>query len=128
LILIRCWPEWNNDGKFDILAKNLWSLASKKCFSCVLARNCSVQQSLAHYALLIVSEDRQTFAEDFLRKRNYAEFSRQRSLIDGGKYRKEELANESEHNLLSRSSCHKIEKYTRFAVPEGTLVNDMIQK
>ncbi|CAF4186364.1 unnamed protein product, partial [Rotaria magnacalcarata] len=62
-----------NEGKFDKLAENLWSLTSAKLFSCVLARDPSSVNSFGHYALMIVPVQDQRLAEDILRKRNYTE-------------------------------------------------------
>ncbi|CAF5138184.1 unnamed protein product [Rotaria sp. Silwood1] len=74
IILIRCWPEASNEGKFDKLAENLWSLTSAKLFSCVLAQDHSSINSFGHYALLIVLIQTQRLAEEILRKRNYTEY------------------------------------------------------
>ncbi len=121
MILIRCSPESNNDGKFDKLAENLWSLTSMKSFSCVLARD----PSSAHYALLIVPIQKQNLAEDILRKRNYTEYIFDQQFIYENQ-RNTQLAKiiqyQSHHTLLNRSSLTTRDKYVQFCLAEGTYV------
>ncbi len=125
MILIRCWPESNNDGKFDKLAENLWSLTSIKLFSCVLARDSSSINTLAHYALVIVPVQKQELAEDILRKRNYTEyiFDEQFVYDNNSKTQLSKIIQyQSHHTLLNRSSLHNITKYVQFCLSEGTYV------
>ncbi|UJR13257.1 hypothetical protein I4U23_000278 [Adineta vaga] len=122
MILIRCWPESTNEGKFDKLAENLWSLSSMKLFSCVLARNSTI---LTHYGLIIVPIEKQNFAEDLLRKRNYTEWIFHEQLLDDN-HSQTQLTRinqyQSQHTLSFEESLRSISKYVQFCLQEGTYV------
>jgi hypothetical protein len=122
---MRCWPESSNDGKFDKLAENLWSLTSAKLFSCVLARDPSSMNTLGHYALMIVPVQKQGLAEDILRKRNYTEYIFDEQLLSDSNS-KTQLSKinryQSHHTLPDRSSFHDSSKYVQFCLSEGTYV------
>ncbi|CAF1158075.1 unnamed protein product [Rotaria sordida] len=125
IILIRCWPESNNEGKFDKLAENLWSLTSAKLFSCVLARDPSYVNSFGHYALMIVPVQAQRLAEETLYKRNYTEYIFDEQFISDNNI-KTQLSKinqyQSHHTLSIRSSLPSITKYVQFCLSEGTYV------
>ncbi|CAF3693237.1 unnamed protein product [Adineta steineri] len=129
IILIRCWPESTNEGKFDKLAENLWSLTSAKLFSCVLARDPSfMNNNLGHYALIIVPIEKQTLAEDILRKRNYTEYIFNEQIIyeNNSKTQLTKINQyQSYHTLSTRSSLHSIAKYVQFCLSEGTYIKIM---
>lgn len=79
-----------------------------KLFTCVLARNPTSIDTLIHYALIIVPLQKQNFAEDLLRKRNFTDFIvEQISSIDN-----------------QRSSIDYSNKYVQFCASEGTFVRD----
>ncbi|CAF4163913.1 unnamed protein product, partial [Rotaria sp. Silwood2] len=126
IILIRCWPESSNEGKFDKLAENLWSLTSAKLFSCVLARNSSSINSFGHYALMIVPIQAQRLAEEILRKRNYTEyiFDDEQLISDSNSKTRLSKINQyqSHHTLSARSSLPSVSKYVQFCLSEGTYV------
>ncbi|CAF0858776.1 unnamed protein product [Rotaria sp. Silwood1] len=126
IILIRCWPEASNEGKFDKLAENLWSLTSAKLFSCVLARDPSYINSFGHYALMIVPVQAQRLAEEILRKRNYTEyiFDDEQFISDSNSKTRLSKINQyqSHHTLSTRSSLPSVVKYVQFCLSEGTYV------
>ncbi|CAF1259842.1 unnamed protein product [Rotaria magnacalcarata] len=125
IILIRCWPESMNEGKFDKLAENLWSLTSAKLFSCVLARDPSSVNSFGHYALMIVPVQDQRLAEDILRKRNYTENIFDANLFNDSdsKTQLQKInQHQSHHSLSIRNSFRSNAKYVQFCLSEGTCV------
>jgi hypothetical protein len=96
-----------------------------KLFSCVLARDPSSINTLGHYALVIVPIQKQTFAEDILRKRNYTEFIYDEPFIydNNSKTQLSKIIQyESHHTLLTRSSLRNTTKYVQFCLSEGTYV------
>ena len=95
LILIRSRSNSINEEIFD-------QLLSMKLFTCVLARNPSL---IDHYALVIVPIQKQNFAEELLRKRNYTQ-----------------IIVEQLNNHLTRSSFDYSNKYLYFCASEGTYV------
>ena len=97
-----------------------------KLFSCVLARDPSSTHTLGHYALVIVPIQKQNFAEDILRKRNYTEFIYDEPFIYDDDHSKTQLSKiiqyESHHTLLTRSSIRSVNKYVQFCLSEGSYV------
>jgi len=92
-----------------------------KIFSCVLARDPSSIQTLARYALVIVPIQKQNFAEELLRKRNFTE------LIYNEQIPTETETNQinsyqSQHAFKNRSSFEQTNQYVQFCLSEGTYV------
>lgn len=114
MILIRYWPESINEEKFDKLSENLWSLASVKFFSCVIARDPSSVNTPGHYALVIVPIEKQGLAEDILRKQNYTEYIFHEEFIYDN-HTKTQLSK-------NRFSLNNTSKYVQFCLSEGTYV------